>query len=66
MTKTRIDVEDVFQNAEERAVFNRPEIADVEFYRDGKLVELSAEVLNYWKFFGLSNTKLILSYDWPE
>lgn len=66
MSETRIEVEDVFQNADERAGFNRPDMGEIEFYRGGKLVEVPKKVIDEWVFTGLTNADFILNYDWPE
>jgi hypothetical protein len=62
----RVDVEDVFQANEELAKFERIKLDDIEFYRDGKKVEISKETIEQWKYIGLNNADLILNYDWPD
>lgn len=66
MTKTRVDVEDVFQNADERWGWNRRDLEDLEFYRDGVKVDVPKKALDDFVFTGLNNTDFILDYDWPE
>lgn len=66
MTKTRVDVEDVFQNSDEQHRWNFPKLSQIEFYRDGKPVEVPEKLIEEWEFIGLSNDKFILDYDWPD
>jgi len=62
----KIDVEDVFECANEMARLNRPKLEDIEFYSDGKKVEIPKNILDEWKFVGLTNEAFIMDYEWPE
>lgn len=62
----RIDVEDIFNLENERASYNKPDLNDIEFYRDGKKVEIPQDELDRWEFVGLNNIDFITSRDWPE
>lgn len=66
MAKVRVDVEDVFQNAEDQRRWNEPKLSEIEFYHLGKKVEVLLDYRKAWDFIGLSNDKFILDYDWPE
>ena len=64
----RIDYEDVWQMLEERSAFNRPEFRDIEFYKDGKRVEIPEAVIDKWEFMGLNNVDFVSSdfFAWPD
>ncbi len=64
----RIDYEDILAHAEERAEFNRPALTEIEFYKDGKRVDIPESVLSEFKFTGLNNIDFFTSdfFDWPE
>ena len=62
----RIDVEDVFQANEELAKYQRIKLEEMEFYYNGKKVDVSKEHIDQWKFIGLNNADFILDYEWPE
>jgi hypothetical protein len=64
--KTKIDVQDVFNLANERGRMNRPELKDLEFINDGKICPIPNKVLEDWEFTGLSNVDFILNYEWPD
>ncbi len=64
--KVRIDVEDVFQAYEELAKYQRIKLKNMEFYYDGKKVDIPKETIDQWEFIGLTNADLILAHDWPD
>ena len=57
----RIDIEDVRRIMEERAVIDRLPLKEIEWYEDGKQVEVDAATLEHWRFVGLSNIDFILT-----
>ncbi len=62
----RIDVEDIIKLERERSKINRPDIRDIEFYSDGKPVDISEDERKDWLYIGLSNIDFIMNRDWPE
>ncbi len=60
----KINIEDVQVHAEERAKWNRVDLSDVEFYSDGKLVNIPKDELDKWDFTGLHNVDFILMRNW--
>jgi len=62
----RIDVEDVHQNSDERLAFNRPDLCDIDFYYDGKKVDIPKKELDDFDFTGLMNTDFVTMRDWEE
>lgn len=62
----RIDVEDVFSIENERAIYNRMDLEEIEFYKDGKRVKISQEEIDEWVLTGLSNIDVIVNKEWPE
>jgi len=62
----RVDVEDIYALQDERARYNRLDLKDIEFYHDGELVTIPEEVLEEWRFTGLSNICFVMNYEWPE
>ena len=53
--KTRINLEEIYAIAKRRGEINRLDLRYVEFYRDGKLVEVTDEMIQEHRFAGLDN-----------
>lgn len=62
----RVDVEDVFENANESHQWNSQNFDDLEFYRDGKKVDLSEDEIRDFKLVGLCNADFVLMRDWDD
>jgi len=62
--KTQINVNNVFVHIAERGVINQPDLADVEFVYDGKIVDIDTKHIEDFKFTGLSNIDFVKDYDW--
>lgn len=62
----RVDIEDVFNNINERRRWNSPDLKEIEFFKDGKKVEVNTEQVEEWKYTGLSNEVFITEYEWPD
>ena len=60
----KIDIEDVFAHTETRSEWNRADLSNVEFYKDGKLIDIPKDELKEWDFTGLHNVDFILMRDW--
>lgn len=58
---TRIDVEYVKKIQAERKRINDLELKDIEWYENGKKLDIDPEVLEEFKFTGLCNTDFIIS-----
>jgi hypothetical protein len=63
--KIKIDVEDVIAWGEEGARYNKHPLSEIEFFRDGKRVEIPESAIDSWRFMGMNNTDFILNRDWP-
>lgn len=57
---TRVDVETVMRIYEERRAINSIPLEEVEWYKDGKPMEIRPGAVEDFKFTGLSNTDFIL------
>jgi hypothetical protein len=64
--KTIVDVDEVIAHCEMRRNWNRPELEDLVFYKNGIKMEISDEDIRQWKFYGLNNTDFVASRDWEE
>lgn len=62
----RIDIEDVLENASQRCQWNRTKLEEIQFYKDGRLINVSTKEKEDFLFMGLSNTDFILLRDWLE
>ena len=56
---TRIDIEHVLKIQAERFRINSLNLKEIEWYEDGKKVEISPELIEEFKFTGLCNTDFI-------
>ena len=61
-----IDVESVFENANERAHWNRQKIEDTVFSYDGREFKIPKDEIEKWKMTGLNLVDFILNRDWEE
>jgi hypothetical protein len=57
----RVDIERVRKIQEERTKINKADLEDIEWYEDGKKLEISPKVIEDFKFIGLNNTDFIIS-----
>jgi len=57
---TRVDAEVLEDMVKERERINSVGLSTIELYRDGKLVEFSAEDIREWKFIGLNNIDFLM------
>ena len=55
----RVDIEHVLKLQAERRKINELDLNDIEWYEDGKKVEVSPKVIEEFKFTGLCNTDFI-------
>jgi len=62
----RIDVEDIIKLEQERYEFNKEDLSALEFYKDGKKVEIDQEEIINWGFIGLNNIDFVMNKKWPE
>jgi uncharacterized membrane protein YvbJ len=60
--KVKVNVEDVKAALQERKRINSPDIRDLEFYKDGKRVQVPEEVIEWFASIGLNNIDFIESY----
>jgi hypothetical protein len=56
-----VEINDILQALKDRRDFNRLDLSEVEFTKDGEPVAFTAEELDEWKFTGLSNVDFIAS-----
>jgi hypothetical protein len=62
MTKTVcIDVEYVRRLREELAAFNKLDLNEIEFYENGRKIEIAPQALEEWSFVGLNNADFIMT-----
>jgi hypothetical protein len=62
----RVDVEYVRKLQEERMKINRMNFKDIEWYENGKKVEVSPQIIDDFEFTGLNNTDFITSEVYKE
>ncbi|HDY68753.1 hypothetical protein LCGC14_2039500 [marine sediment metagenome] len=54
-----VKVEKIREIQKERRDINRRELCDIDFYEDGKLLEIDPEIIKHFMFTGLNNTDFI-------
>ena len=59
-----INIEDVFENQKQRAFFNAGDLENIDFYKDGKKVDVSTKEIDYWKCTGLNYTDFVIMRKW--
>ncbi len=64
--KTQIIVENVRVHQAERAVYNQPDLFEVEFVYNGEVVDIDPKVIEEFKFTGLSNIDFVEDYEWDK
>ena len=60
----KINIEEVFELQERRIKINKAVTSEIEFYKDGKKIDIPKEELDKWDFTGLNNTDFVLMRDW--
>jgi hypothetical protein len=60
--KVKVNVDLVKAALQERKRINSPDLRDLEFYLDGKKVNVPADVLEDFSFIGLNNIDFIQTY----
>lgn len=60
----RLDKEKLLALKAELDEINACDLSEIEFYEDGKRVEISAESIEAWKYIGLSNLYFFLDELW--
>lgn len=53
--KIKVDLAEIKEHLKFRALLNTAELDNIEWYQDGKILEIAPEVLQEWIFCGLSN-----------
>ena len=64
--KMRIDIEHVRKIQEERMKINNVPIKQIEWYEDGKKVEMDSKIIEDFIYTGLNNTDFIISEMYKE
>lgn len=59
MTKVRVDVEEVMALKEQLSKINQLEFKNIEWFKDGVACNFDQDVLDDWRFIGLSNSSFI-------
>jgi len=59
MDKIRVDLEEIRDIQDRRRAINRWNIQHIEFFENGKKIEISEEAIEHFKFTGLSNIDFI-------
>lgn len=55
----KIDIEEVQALKARLAEINLAQLQDIEWFKDGQKLEIKPDVLEEWKFIGLSNVEFI-------
>lgn len=55
----RVDVERILALKAELQEINKATLTDIEFFEDGKKLNIKPEALEHWRFVGLNNTDFI-------
>lgn len=62
----RIDIEEIRELHKRRSEINNVLLSTIDFYENGVKVEITPEVLEEWRFVGLSNCDFILMDAYKE
>lgn len=54
-----VDVDRILEILEELNTINRANLTDIQFKKDGKIIEINPEEIDQWEFIGLNNTAFI-------
>jgi len=66
MKKTRVDVEHVLEIQKQRLAINKLNFDEIEWYKDGKKLEIDKQTLDDFEFTGLNNTDFIISNSYKQ
>jgi len=55
----KVDVERLLEIQEELALINNAALGDIAFYENGEVVDIPQDLIDDWKFVGLSNVCFI-------
>lgn len=66
MEKIRIDLEEVRALLNRKNEINALDIREIEWYEDGKPLEIPPECLDKWRFIGLTNVFFVELEFWKE
>ena len=55
----KVNIEDIRKNIEFRKEINSVELTDIDFYENGKKIEVSEKVIDDFRFTGLNNIDFI-------
>ncbi|CAB3784680.1 hypothetical protein [Pararobbsia alpina] len=58
----KIDVDEAIATIQEWRALNKPELADMQFVRNGEPVVIDPEIVEEFRFIGLNNTDFIRSH----
>lgn len=59
-----VNVEEIITLESERDALNNTPLEELDFIYNGKLVNISKEELDHWKFIGLNNIDFIRGREW--
>ena len=62
----KVDIENIDDLNARRKLFNSLDLRDCEFYEKGVKVEIPPEIIEKWRFMGLSNTDFIEFRYWLQ
>lgn len=64
MSRTRIDIEEIERLQARRREINALELEEIDFYKDGVLVEAVPGAIAEWRFTGLGNVCYVEHEGW--
>lgn len=56
-----VNIEEIYRAVSELKAINELNLKDIEFYENGKKIDISDEIIENWKFIGLNNHSFIMS-----
>ena len=59
MSNKKVNIEYILEIERKRQEFNRMDLGKVNFFKDGKKVNISQEIIDEYKFTGLNNMDFI-------
>ncbi len=57
----KVDIEHIRYLQKEREKINKAELEDIEFFEEGKKVDISKKIIDDYKLYGLNNIDFILT-----
>ena len=62
----KLYIEELLALNKRRKEINNYDIGDIEFCKEGKIINIPKQILKEWKYVGLSISDFVNCYDWEN